>query len=171
MGSIKDEVRKALEEGVTVEKAFSLYTGMTLVPFKIDSYAKADGVLVHNDVVVGLYETKTRRGDMDIEKLVFTYNGKEYTDMLISPGSKITELCELSKKLCVPSVLIVGYENGIIGYFKICDAKGNIVLKKEDYTVKKTKTKANIGGGVRVADNYFIKHSAGMFFHKPEPSL
>ena len=157
----KEHLRRASE----AEKAVASHFGMDLVPFPESRTSRVDGVLVSDGVVVGVYETKSRTGDLkfEAEKPVFTFREKDYDSMLVA-SHKIDTMAEISKLLQVASFLVTTYSNGYIGIIKVSDQKGTICIKGMKRKV--VRTRATVVGGTANRENCFIPLDVGTYIEK-----
>jgi hypothetical protein len=164
LGIFSSKGREHLKKCSEAEQAVSREYGITLLQFQESRTSRVDGVMVNEEAqVVGIYETKSRTGDLEYEGQdpVFKFRTKSYDSMLIS-AEKIDILQQMSKYLQVAAFLICSYSNGMIGVFRVTNASGTIAL--EGIEKKKVKTFANVNGGTAMRDNYFIPLSNGTFF-------
>jgi hypothetical protein len=116
-----------------------------------DMDAKVDGIIVKNNQVSGIFESKCR--DMSLMKL------REFGSWLIT-FDKILDGRKLSQLLRVPFIgFLYLIPDEIIMYWKITDKYGNFLF---DFDVKNTKTQKTINGGSIVRTNAYLPVKRGV---------
>lgn len=165
LGNQTNAGKKALKKTSKAEQAVAKHFEMELLSFPESRTSRVDGVLVNNGVVVGVFETKSRNGDLkfDGQDPKFSFRGKDYDSMLVA-SSKIDTMAQISKLLQVASFLIITYDNGYIGITKVADQKGTLCIK--GMSRKVTRTRANIVGGVADRENCFIPLDAATYIQE-----
>ena len=107
--------------------------------------AKVDGIIVKDNQVSGIFESKCR--NMSLMEL------NSYGSWLITID-KIMDGKNLSKMLCVPFIgFLYLIKDKIVMYWKITDSKGEFEF---DFEIKKTKTRKTINGGEAIRTNAYL---------------
>lgn len=107
--------------------------------------AKVDGIIVKDNQVSGIFESKCR--NMSLMEL------NSYGSWLIT-FDKIMDGKNLSKMLCVPFIgFLYLIKDKIVMYWKITDSKGEFEF---DFEIKKTKTRKTINGGEAIRTNAYL---------------
>ena len=107
--------------------------------------SKVDGIIVKNNQVSGIFESKCR--NMSLMEL------QNYGSWLVT-FDKIMDGKNLSKLLCVPFVgFLYLIKDKIVMYWKITDSKGEFEF---DFEIKKTKTRKTINGGEAIRTNAYL---------------
>lgn len=110
-----------------------------------DMDAKVDGIIVKDNQVSGIFESKCR--NMSLMEL------NSYGSWLIT-FDKIMDGKNLSKMLCVPFIgFLYLIKDKIVMYWKITDSKGEFEF---DFEIKKTKTRKTINGGEAIRTNAYL---------------
>ena len=111
--------------------------------------AKVDGIIIKNNQVSGVFESKCR--NLSLMEL------REFGSWLIT-YEKLMDGKKISTMLRAPFVgFLYLIKDDIIMYWKITDKYGNFLF---DYDVKETRTQRTINGGSVVRKNAFlpVKH-------------
>ena len=112
--------------------------------------AKVDGIIVKDNQVSGIFESKCR--NMSLMEL------NSYGSWLIT-FDKIMDGKNLSKMLCVPFIgFLYLIKDKIVMYWKITDSKGEFEF---DFEIKKTKTRKTINGGEAIRTNAYLPFKDG----------
>jgi len=112
--------------------------------------AKVDGIIVTNNQVSGIFESKCR--NLSLMQLV------DFGSWLITLD-KIMDGKQLSEMLRVPYIgFLYLIKDKIIMYWKITDKYGDFTF---DFEVKKTKTQKTINGGVVYRTNAYLPFEKG----------
>jgi len=113
--------------------------------------AKVDGVIVKNDTLAGVFESKCR--DLSLMEL------RKYGSWLIT-FDKILDGKRLSEMLCVPFMgFLYLIKDEIILYWNITNEHGDFLF---DFEVRKTKTQKTINGGIAHRANAYLPIEKGM---------
>ena len=112
--------------------------------------AKVDGIIVKNNQVSGIFESKCR--DLSLMQLT------DFGSWLVT-FDKIMDGKRLSEMLRVPYIgFLYLIKDKIIMYWKITDKYGDFIF---DFEVKKTKTQKTINGGVVYRTNAYLPFEKG----------
>ena len=112
--------------------------------------AKVDGIIVKNNQVSGIFESKCR--DLSLMQLT------DFGSWLVTLD-KIMDGKRLSEMLRVPYIgFLYLIKDRIIMYWKITDKYGDFTF---DFEVKKTKTQKTINGGVAYRTNAYLPFKEG----------
>ena len=112
--------------------------------------AKVDGIIVKNNQVSGIFESKCR--DLSLMQLM------DFGSWLVTLD-KIMDGKRLSEMLRVPYIgFLYLIKDRIIMYWKITDKYGDFTF---DFEVKKTKTQKTINGGVAYRTNAYLPFKEG----------
>ena len=112
--------------------------------------AKVDGIIVKNNQVSGIFESKCR--DLSLMQLM------DFGSWLVTLD-KIMAGKRLSEMLRVPYIgFLYLIKDRIIMYWKITDKYGDFTF---DFEVKKTKTQKTINGGVAYRTNAYLPFKEG----------
>ena len=112
--------------------------------------AKVDGIIVKNNQVSGIFESKCR--DLSLMQLT------DFGSWLVTLD-KIMDGKRLSEMLRVPYIgFLYLIKDKIIMYWKITDKYGDFTF---DFEVKKTKTQKTINGGVAYRTNAYLPFKEG----------
>lgn len=115
-----------------------------------DMPSKVDGVIIKNNELSGVFESKCR--NMSIEEL------KKYGSWLVT-FDKIMDGKVISKLLGVPYIgFLYLIKDKIVMYWKITDKYGNFLF---EFSIKNTKTQKTINGGNIVRTNAFLPFDKG----------
>ena len=116
-----------------------------------DMDAKVDGMIVKDDQVTGIFESKCR--DMSMMELI------NYGSWLIT-FDKIMDGKRLSEMLRVPYLgFLYLIKDKIVMYWKITDSKGNFLF---DFDVRNTRTQKTINGGSIIRTNAYLPFKKGI---------
>ena len=122
-----------------------------LVETNKDTDAKVDGMVVTNDELSGIFESKCR--DLSLMQL------REYGSWLIT-FDKIMDGKRLSEMLRVPYLgFLYLIKDKIVMFWKITDEKGNFLF---DFDVRNTRTQKTINGGSVVRTNAYLPFKKGI---------
>jgi len=112
--------------------------------------AKVDGIIVKNNQVSGIFESKCR--NLSLMQL------RDFGSWLITLD-KIMDGKQLSEMLRVPYIgFLYLIKDKIIMYWKITDKYGDFTF---DFEVKKTKTQKTINGGTACRVNAYLPFDKG----------
>ena len=112
--------------------------------------AKVDGIIVKNNQVSGIFESKCR--DLSLMQLM------DFGSWLVTLD-KIMDGKRLSEMLRVPYIgFLYLIKDKIIMYWKITDKYGDFTF---DFEVKKTKTQKTINGGTACRVNAYLPFDKG----------
>jgi len=112
--------------------------------------AKVDGIIVKNNQVSGIFESKCR--DLSLMQLT------DFGSWLVTLD-KIMDGKQLSEMLRVPYIgFLYLIKDRIIMNWKITDKYGDFTF---DFEVKKTKTQKTINGGVAYRTNAYLPFKEG----------
>ena len=112
--------------------------------------AKVDGIIVKNNQVSGIFESKCR--DLSLMQLT------DFGSWLVTLD-KIMDGKQLSEMLRVPYIgFLYLIKDKIIMYWKITDKYGDFTF---DFEVKKTKTQKTINGGTACRVNAYLPFKKG----------
>ena len=121
-----------------------------LIETNKDMDAKIDGVIVKNNELSGIFESKCR--DMGLIQLM------EYGSWLVT-FEKILDGKRLSEMLRVPYLgFLYLIKDDIVMYWKITNKYGNFMF---DFDVKNTRTQKTINGGIIMRTNAYLPFKEG----------
>jgi hypothetical protein len=113
--------------------------------------AKVDGMVVTNDELSGIFESKCR--DLSLMEL------RQYGSWLVT-FDKIMDGKRLSEMLRVPYLgFLYLIKDKIVMYWKITDSKGNFLF---DFDVRNTRTQKTINGGSVIRTNAYLPFKKGI---------
>jgi len=120
--------------------------------FETNKYtdAKVDGVIVKNNILSGVFESKCR--DMSLMEL------QDYGSWLIT-FDKVMDGRQLSEMLRVPFLgFLYLLKDKIVMYWNITDKHGEFLF---DFEVRKTTTQKTINGGIAYRANAYLPLEKG----------
>ena len=121
-----------------------------LIETNKDMDAKIDGVIIKNNELSGIFESKCR--DMGLIQLM------EYGSWLVT-FEKILDGKRLSEMLRVPYLgFLYLIKDDIVMYWKITNKYGNFMF---DFDVKNTRTQKTINGGIIMRTNAYLPFKEG----------
>jgi hypothetical protein len=108
--------------------------------------APYDGIIVQDDVIAGIYESKCR--NLTRAQL------RGYDDQWILTAAKFLKCIERAREIFVPFYAFVYLvPDRTVLVLQITDEHGNIL---PEYTIEKTETQATCNGGTALRDNAYI---------------
>tara|TARA_R100000234_G_C5002325_1_gene180910 strand:+ start:1519 stop:2001 length:483 start_codon:yes stop_codon:yes gene_type:complete len=121
-----------------------------LIETNKDMDAKIDGIIIKNNELSGIFESKCR--DMGLIQLM------EYGSWLVT-FEKILDGKRLSEMLRVPYLgFLYLIKDDIVMYWKITNKYGNFMF---DFDVKNTRTQKTINGGIIMRTNAYLPFKEG----------
>jgi hypothetical protein len=142
------------QERVLLDSARAAFPGVDFIETDKTGAAQVDGVMVKDNVVVGVYESKCR--NLTKEQM------HRYGDEWLVTYEKILGGIEVSKRLRVPFYGFIYFTREPIGAFiKIADEEGNILPQ---IRVAHTVTQMTVNGGSIIRENAYIDLSSGFTF-------
>ena len=142
--------QKSLEYERIMLERISVLTNVNIIETDKDMDAKVDGMIVKDDQVTGIFESKCR--DMSMMELI------NYGSWLVT-FDKIMDGKRLSEMLRVPYLgFLYLIKDKIIMYWKITDKYGNFLF---DFDVRNTRTQKTINGGSIIRTNAYLPFKKG----------
>lgn len=139
--------RTVQQEARAVEIWHSHYPNLRYVHTPKDLPAKADAVIVKDDQIEAVVETKCR--NFSLSKLASWYDNE-----FLVTARKIDECIFIAKELCVPLVLFVYLvPSDVLMVIKITDASGEMVCHARKDLIR---VQATVNGGDAHRECYFI---------------
>ena len=121
-----------------------------LIETNKDMDAKIDGIIIKNNELSGIFESKCR--DMGLIQLM------EYGSWLVT-FEKMLDGKRLSEMLRVPYIgFLYLLKDKIVMYWKITDKHGKFLF---DFDVKNTRTQKTINGGIIMRTNAYLPFKEG----------
>jgi hypothetical protein len=123
------------------------YPGYQYIDTPKEKPAAFDAVIVKDNTIVGIVETKCRR-DMDYEKFKDSYKSQ-----WLVTYKKIRDCCDAADLLSVPFVGFLYIQPSNVLLMKSIYENGKF---KQSFSVDQTRTQATTNGGSIVRDNAYI---------------
>jgi hypothetical protein len=151
----------ALDQKVAVEIVFGPAYAHRFKFTSDEGPAAADGIILHNDVIAGVVEIKSRP-DMTHERLMGERNGE-----WLLTKQKLDDLQSLSRLLRVPGFgFLYLPASELVLAIRLTSADGTVCCH---FREEKTRTQATCNGGVAWRANAFIDMRGSRIYRKAQP--